>query len=134
LFASADNNDGINLYEIKGDLIPVEKRGAGFKISGEIFYVVAFHPQEKDYLVGVSYGGKAVLLRVNESEWSLVKEDEIELGMGYCINVAFKGDGKIAVVVGYFNQFVVLEVGRNETNPGQFIIKIKVNSGGGGSY
>jgi hypothetical protein len=42
-----------------------------------------------------------------------VKEDEIELGMGDCINVAFKGDGKIAVVVGYSNQFGVLEVGRN---------------------
>jgi hypothetical protein len=31
--------------------------------------------------------------------------------------VAFKGDGRIAVVVGFFNQFVVLEVDRNETNP-----------------
>jgi hypothetical protein len=45
---------------------------------------VAFHPEEKDYLVGVSNGGKAVLLRVNESDWSLVKESEIELGMGDC--------------------------------------------------
>jgi hypothetical protein len=34
VFASADAQDGINLYEIKGDLIPVEKRGGGFKISG----------------------------------------------------------------------------------------------------
>jgi hypothetical protein len=34
LFAIADDGDGINLYEIKGDLIPVEKRGEGFKISG----------------------------------------------------------------------------------------------------
>jgi hypothetical protein len=34
LFASADWLNGINLYEIKGDLIPVEKRGGGFKISG----------------------------------------------------------------------------------------------------
>jgi hypothetical protein len=33
VFASADLNDGINLYEIKGNLIPVEKRGGGFKIS-----------------------------------------------------------------------------------------------------
>jgi hypothetical protein len=32
LFASADWNDGINWYEIKGDLIPVEKRGGGFKM------------------------------------------------------------------------------------------------------
>jgi hypothetical protein len=31
-------------------------------------------------LVGVSSGGKAVLLRVNESDWSLEKEDEIDLG------------------------------------------------------
>jgi hypothetical protein len=37
--------------------------------------------------------------------------------MGDCFNVAFKGDGRIAVVVGYSNRFVVLEVGRNETNP-----------------
>jgi hypothetical protein len=34
LFASADYDDGINLYEVNGDLIPVEKRGGGFKISG----------------------------------------------------------------------------------------------------
>jgi hypothetical protein len=58
-----------------------------------------------------------VLLRVNESDWSLVKEDEFDLEMGDCLHVAFNRNGKIAVVVGYFNQFVVLEVGRNETNP-----------------
>jgi hypothetical protein len=34
VFASADSGDGINLYEVKGDLIPVEKRGGGFKIFG----------------------------------------------------------------------------------------------------
>jgi hypothetical protein len=34
VFASAEFDDGINLYEIKGDLIPVEKRGGGFNISG----------------------------------------------------------------------------------------------------
>jgi hypothetical protein len=84
-------------------------------------------------LIGVSYYGKAVLLKVNESDWSLKKEDEIELGMGDCRNVAFNEDGRILVVVGYSNQFVVLEVGRNETKPGQFIFKRKVNSGGGGS-
>jgi hypothetical protein len=32
VFASAEWGDGINLYEIKGDLIPVEKIGGGFKI------------------------------------------------------------------------------------------------------
>jgi hypothetical protein len=32
LFVSADYEDGINLYEIKGDPITVEKRGGGFKI------------------------------------------------------------------------------------------------------
>jgi hypothetical protein len=53
--------------------------------------------------------------------------------MGDCYNVAYNGNGKIAVVVGYSNQFVVLEVGRNETNPGQFIFKRKVNSDGVGS-
>jgi hypothetical protein len=62
-----------------------------------------------------------------------VKEDEIELEMGDCYNVAFKGDGRIVVVVGSNSQFVVLEVGRNETNPGQLIFKSKVNSGSGGS-
>jgi hypothetical protein len=55
----------------------------------------------------------------------LKKEDEIELEMGDCYNVAFNGDGGIAVVVGLSNQFVVLEVGRNETNPGQLIFKRK---------
>jgi hypothetical protein len=100
LFASADWNDGINLYEIKGDLIPVEKRGGGFKISGYNFRGIAFHPEEKDYLVGVSSGGKTVLLKVDQSDWSLVKEDEIDLEMGDCYNVAFNGDGGIAVVVG----------------------------------
>jgi hypothetical protein len=34
IFAIADEGDGINLYEVEGDLIPVEKRGGGFKISG----------------------------------------------------------------------------------------------------
>jgi hypothetical protein len=47
--------------------------------------------------------------------------------------VAFNGNGRISVVVGISNQFVVLEVGRNETNPDQFIFKRKQNSGGGGS-
>jgi hypothetical protein len=54
VFASADYNDGINLYEIKEDFILVEKRGEGFKILGELFRGVAFHPEEKDYLIGVS--------------------------------------------------------------------------------
>jgi hypothetical protein len=65
VFAGADWNDGINLYEIKGDLIPVEKIGGGFKISGELFRGVAFHPVEKNYLIGVSEGGQAILLKVN---------------------------------------------------------------------
>jgi hypothetical protein len=34
LFASADEGDGINMYEVNGDLISVVKRGGGFKISG----------------------------------------------------------------------------------------------------
>jgi hypothetical protein len=38
----------------------------------------------------------------------LKKEDEIELEMGNCFSMAFNGDGKIAVVVGHNNQFVVL--------------------------
>jgi hypothetical protein len=48
---------------------------------------------------------------------TLEKEDEINLGMGSCMKVAFNGDGKIAVVLGYFREFVVFEIGRNETNP-----------------
>jgi hypothetical protein len=67
-------------------------------------------------LIGVSVGGKAVLLKVDQSDWSLTKEDEIELGMGVYQSVAFKGDGRIAVVIDNSKQFVVLEVGRNETN------------------
>jgi hypothetical protein len=47
--------------------------------------------------------------------------------------VAFKGDGTIVVVVGSNSQFVVLEVGRNETNIDKLIFKKKINSGGGGS-
>jgi hypothetical protein len=53
--------------------------------------------------------------------------------MGRCYHVALKGDGTIVVVVGSNSQFVVLEVGRNETNPGQLIFKRKINSGVGGS-
>jgi hypothetical protein len=34
VFESADSGDGINLYEINGDLNLVEKRGESFKISG----------------------------------------------------------------------------------------------------
>jgi hypothetical protein len=34
MFVSADREDGINLYEVKGDLIPLEKRGGGFNMPG----------------------------------------------------------------------------------------------------
>jgi hypothetical protein len=37
--------------------------------------------------------------------------------MGHCYNVAFNGNGRIAVVVGFYSLFVVMEIGRNETNP-----------------
>jgi hypothetical protein len=62
----------------------------------------------------------------------MVKEDEIDLGMESCINVAFNGNGIIAVVVGIDSEFVVLEVGRNETNYDKLIFKRKRNSGSGG--
>jgi hypothetical protein len=65
IFANAEYEFGINLYEIKGAFSPLEKIGGGFMISGENFVGVAFHPEEKDYLIGVSYQGKAVLMRVN---------------------------------------------------------------------
>jgi hypothetical protein len=84
-------------------------------------------------LVGVILEGKAVLLRVNESDWRLKKEDEIDLEMGNCSNVAFNGDGKLAVVVGRFSQIVVLEVGRFETNSEKLIFKRKRNFDYGGS-
>jgi hypothetical protein len=63
-------------------LSPVEKIGGGFKISGESFNGVSFHPEEKDYLIGVTDGGKAVLLKINQSDWTIEKEDEIDLEMG----------------------------------------------------
>jgi hypothetical protein len=47
----------------------------------------------------------------------LEKEDEINLGVINCYNVAFNGNGKIAVVVCSPSQFVILEVGRNVTYP-----------------
>jgi hypothetical protein len=47
-----------------------------------------------------------------------VKEDEIDLGIDDCYNVAFNGDGRIAVMVNFTVKFSVLEVERNETNPG----------------
>jgi hypothetical protein len=37
--------------------------------------------------------------------------------MGECRNVAFNGKGRIAVVVGYNSQFVVIEFEINETIP-----------------
>jgi hypothetical protein len=33
--------------------------------------------------------------------------------MTNCMNVAFNGKGEIAILVGYNNQFIVLEIGRN---------------------
>jgi hypothetical protein len=71
-------------------------------------------------------------MKVNKSDWTIVKEEEIDLGLTNCYNVAFNGDGRIAVVVLYKNQLVVLEVVKNETNPGQLIFKRKINSSGGG--
>jgi hypothetical protein len=47
--------------------------------------------------------------------------------------VAYNGNERIAVEMGYSNHFVMMEIGRNETNPGQFIFKRKVDSGGGGN-
>jgi hypothetical protein len=74
-------------------------------------------------LIGVSNGGKAYLMKVNLSDWSMEKEDEIDLGTEHCMSVSFKGDGKIAIVV--CSKYVVLEFGRNETNPDYLIFKRK---------
>jgi hypothetical protein len=62
----------------------------------------------------------------------LEKEDEINLEMVSCMNLAFNGNGRIAVVVGYSSEFVVLEIGRNEASPDQLIFKRKNNSSGVG--
>jgi hypothetical protein len=38
-------------------------------------------------------------------------------------NVAFNKNGSIAVIIGYYKQFVVLELEKNETKPDQIFIK-----------
>jgi hypothetical protein len=58
----------------------------------------------------------------------LEKKDEIDLGNVNCRNLAFNGNGRIAVVVGLNSLFVVLEIGRNEASPDQLIFKRKNNS------
>jgi hypothetical protein len=45
--------------------------------------------------------------------------------MGEWHNVAFNGNGRIVVVVGLERKFMVIEVGRNEANPGQLNFKRK---------
>jgi hypothetical protein len=42
----------------------------------------------------------------------MVKEDEIILGIVNCNNVAFNGNGRIAIIVGRDREFIALEVGR----------------------
>jgi hypothetical protein len=67
----------------------------------------------KDYILGVTNGGKAVLILVNSTDWTMVIKEEINLQIGSCKNVAFDGYGRIAVVVNYSGKFMVLEIGRN---------------------
>jgi hypothetical protein len=43
--------------------------------------------------------------------------------MNNSLNVAFNKNGSIAVIIGYFEQFVVLELEKNETKPDQIFIK-----------
>jgi hypothetical protein len=45
--------------------------------------------------------------------------------MDNCLNVAFNGDGTILVVVGFNNQFVVIEIGRSKVNSNKLILKRK---------
>jgi hypothetical protein len=33
---------------------------------------VAFHPKVLDYLIGVSYSGKVVLVKINSSDYTMV--------------------------------------------------------------
>jgi hypothetical protein len=47
----------------------------------------------------------------------MVKKDEIDLGMVICLNVAFNGNGRMAVVVRPSSKLMVIEIGRNETSP-----------------
>jgi hypothetical protein len=48
--------------------------GEGYNISEEIFKGVYFNPVQKDYLIADSQGGKAFLLKVNESDWIIENE------------------------------------------------------------
>jgi hypothetical protein len=78
---------------------------------------VAFNPEIKDYLLGTTLGGKAFLMKVNSVDGTMVKEQEIDLEMDNCINVAFNKKGSIAVVVGLSNESIALEFSRNISNP-----------------
>jgi hypothetical protein len=49
-------------------------------MPGENFRGVAFHPEMKNYIIGTTNGGKAVLFKVNYLDWTLVKEDKIDIG------------------------------------------------------
>jgi hypothetical protein len=93
---------------------------------------VNFHPVEKDYLIGVNGTGMVFLLKVNSSDFTLKKVHEIDLGMTDCRNVAFNGRGNIAIVVGLDSLFGVIEIGRNETDLDQLVLKRKRISSGGG--
>jgi hypothetical protein len=62
----------------------------------------------------------------------LNKVNEIDLGIIDCRNVAFNGRGNIAVVVGIDSLFGVIEIGRNETDLDQLVLKRKRISSGGG--
>jgi hypothetical protein len=39
---------------------------------------------EKDYLIALIQGGKAFLLKVNESDWSIENVHEIDFGIEEC--------------------------------------------------
>jgi hypothetical protein len=55
----------------------------------------------------------------------MVKEDEIDLEMENCYNLAFNGNGRIAVMLETNSEFVLMEIGRNKTNFSQYIFTKK---------
>jgi hypothetical protein len=68
-------------------------------------------------LLGTTKNGKAILLKLNYTDYTLKLETEINLGIGNCYNAAFNQKGTIAVVVILGSQYGIIEFKKNESNP-----------------
>jgi hypothetical protein len=86
----------------------LEKIG-NFKIKGDRFFGEAFHPKWKDYLLGVTIVEIAVLMKVNSTDWIMVKEEELFLETGDSNIITFNLNGLIAVLVSYYSKICVIE-------------------------